>query len=415
MVDLIRPTQTHGPRPQTYESFSEWRQHVVDLGLLPVIGVTGSRGKTTVVRLLDAIFREAGLRTAARTADYVTIEGRKQRGEIRPWGDAIAAVREHRLDIAIEEIDWLTLNTIGIERSTRPLMAITNICGNREACLIQGDARRALAALPILFGSVHQEGAIVVNGDDMDVSRRPSIRSLATIQVGLNCESPGLRAQLVAGGAAAWLEDGQLTIRGGERRIAVGTVDRMPFTLFGRAGFQVHNALTAAALAIAIGTAPATIERALEGLTPGVPVTSDGFQVYDLDGVSVVIDRPNPSWFLRSILRAIRDVGSARIITVAGRLAGVPHSDVAEVGRLLGRASSLVVAHSEAEDVGRSDAVRQGMTMNHVPPVMLHMKSEGRALSRALSIARPGDLVLVLADRPAILANTLRRAVARPA
>lgn len=51
--------------------------------------------------------------------------------------------------------------------------------------------------------------------------------------------------------------------------------------------------------------------------------------------------------------------------------------------------------------------------MNDVPLVIVHTTSEGRALGRALEIARPGDLVLVLADRPAPLSLTLRRNVHR--
>jgi UDP-N-acetylmuramyl pentapeptide synthase len=42
---------------------------------LPIIGVTGSRGKTTVTRLLDAILSEAGLQVAIRTNVSVNIRG----------------------------------------------------------------------------------------------------------------------------------------------------------------------------------------------------------------------------------------------------------------------------------------------------------------------------------------------------
>jgi UDP-N-acetylmuramyl tripeptide synthase len=185
------------------------------------------------------------------------------------------------------------------------------------------------------------------------------------------------------------------------------------FALNGRAGFQLHNALIAAAIASHIGIVPEIIRKALKSFESIDLWMPESFQVIDLDGISVVVDRPNPSWFLRPILRALRDVGANRVITVVGKLGGIPASDLPEVGRLLGRVSSLFVSHSENEEQERSASVRQGAAMNDIPPVILHTKTEGRAVERALSIARSGDLVLVLADRPAPLARSLRRNAAR--
>ena len=409
MISLANRSRIPHHPSSRFASFAEWRQRFALEGTLPVIGVTGSRGKTTVVRLLDAILAETGLRTATRTNLSVEIRGERQRGEIAPWTRALSAAKQGELDVAIEELDWLTISSMGLERESYPAMAITNVCANRDACLIQGDAKRALASLPIAFEAVSRNGIVVLNGDDYEVSREELEHHRAAVFVGLSRESPGLRDHLARGGDAAWLENGSLHVGDSAQSCDVGNVADLGFTLSGKAGFQAHNALTAAAVAASIGVDQSTIQSALKRFDTAGVWMPDSFQVVEIDGVAVVIDRPNPSWFLRPVLRTLRDLSPHRIISVVGRLPGVPQSDLTEVGRLIGRASTLVVSHSEESEPDRAAAIKSGAAQNEVPAVIVHTKSEGRALSRALSLARRGDLVLVLADRPAPLLRTVLR------
>jgi cyanophycin synthetase len=395
-------------------SFAAWRQDVIDAGCLPVIGVTGSRGKTTVVRLLNAMLTAAGYNTATRTDTSVDLRGKRQRGEIAPWKRALGELRQGTLDVAIEELDWLSISTMGLERETYPVVAVTNLCANRDACLIQGDAKRAMTSLPIVFEAVNRHGLLVLNGDDADVSREELEHDRATLFVGLNRESPGLRAALRHGGLAAWVERGGLNVGSQSDHVEIARSVDLRFALDGRAGFQVHNALTAGSIARMIGIPAEIIGQTLDAFTASDAWMPDSFQVIDLNGISVVVDRPNPSWFLRPVLRSLKDLTPNRIISVVGRLAGIPSSDLPEVGRLIGRNSTLVVSHSSTEEPARTEAIKQGAAQNEVPPVILHTKTEGRALTRALGMAKHGDVVLVLADKPAPLARMLRREAKAP-
>ena len=409
MISLANRSRLPQPPLNRFESFTEWRRRSTLNGSFPIVGVTGSRGKTTVVRLLDAIFSAAGLRTAIRTNVSVEILGERQRGEIAPWSRALKSLRDDELDIAVEELDWLTISSMGLERESYPAIAITNVCANRDACLVQGDAKRAIASLPIIFEAVTSDGVVVLNGDDYDVSREELEHHRAAVFVGLNRESPGIRDHLARGGSAAWLESGSLLLGNSERSEDLGNVIDLGFALAGKAGFQAHNALTAGAIAASIGIEPAVIRAALGEFDTSMVWMPDSFQVVEINGVSVVIDRPNPSWFLRPVLRTLRDLSPRRIISVVGRLSGVPQSDLTEVGRLIGRASALVVSHSEENEPERAAAIKSGAAQNEMPAVIVHTKSEGRAFSRALSLAKRGDLVLVLADRPAPLVRTVLR------
>ncbi len=80
--------------PRWPASFAEWTERLAAHGVPPVVAIAGSRGKTTVARLLDAIFAVAGMRTALWTDAGVEVAGRRQRGELAPWSRALARLGE---------------------------------------------------------------------------------------------------------------------------------------------------------------------------------------------------------------------------------------------------------------------------------------------------------------------------------
>lgn len=409
MIDVDHDTSTIPAPPLLRSSFLQWRADVRGQGMLPVVGVAGSRGKTTIVRLLSAIFAEAGLRTATRTDAAVEIRGRRQRGEIAPWRRAQEELEQGTLDVAVEEIDWLTIQTMGIARESYPIFAISNVCGNRDACLIQGEARRAVASLPIIFEGTATNGCVVMTGDEIVMAREEDAHQRATTFVGLSKESPALRGHRSDGGTTAWSEGGVLRYASGRVSIDIVGADRLRFALNGRAGFQIHNALIAAATAIGIGIPVDVVQRGLARFEPDAKATGGSFTLVRVNGVDVVVDRPNPSWFLRPVLRALRDIEPNRIIVVAGPMPSVPAADIEEVGRLLGRIASVVVLHAHEDHPDVATAFKRGAAMNELPPMFIHTKQEARAVTRALSLAHVGDLVFILSDRQAHIARAIRR------
>jgi cyanophycin synthetase len=409
MIEIAHPTQPSMITETDKSSFVRWRAKHTATQALPIIGVTGSRGKTIVVQLLDAIFSEAGLRTATRTDSSVEIRGKRQKGEIAPWQNVKEELAGGTLDVAIEEIDWVTIQSMGIKAETYPTFVVSNICGNRDACLIQGDARRAVAALPIVFEATSRHGDVILPGDEIIVSREESLHDRASTYVGLNRESPGLRAHLDRRLRSAWVEHGNLMVGRIDDAAAICRVDELRFTLNGRAGFQVQNALLAAATALAVGISASDVRRALVQFQSDVKRMPTTFRTAEVDGITVVLDRPNPSWFLRPIIRSLRDIGPARIITVVGKISDLPETDLQEVGRLLGRASAVLVMNGGDDDANLTSSIKHGAALNNVPPMIIHVKSETRALARAMAMARRGDIVFALSDHLESLTRLLNR------
>jgi cyanophycin synthetase len=407
LLSSVAPVQPAVPPP----TFAEWRSRLSRQGVPAVIGVAGSRGKTTIVRLLDAIFQQAGLRTAVWTDQGIEVNGRRQRGELVPWSRAIERLSGDELDVAIQELDWSLVHAVGLPQQSYPIIAITNLCVNNDSCLVQTDSLMAARALPKLRAAARHDGVLVLNGEDFSVGDHPEPVAGTRVLVGLSRDTPLVRNHLRAGGTAVWTE---------ERRILAGTVatpgevgstSDLAFALDGAIGFQVHNALMATAVARACGIPEQTIAAALSNFAASASAMPGSFNVLAIDEAVVVVDRPAPSWFLRTALRGIVHLRSGhRLITVAGQMESVPDADLVETGRLLGRAAGVLILHGAAEQPERLALLRQGVAANKVPPLVVRVATERQAIARVIRMLRPDDLAFVLADRPESVLRAFQRA-----
>ena len=390
-------------------SFDDWRRGVMGRGALPVIAVAGSRGKSTVVRLLDAIFSAGGLRTATWTDAGVTVRGRHQGSELGAWGHALRRLHAGTLDVAIQELDWPTVHAVGLPPDAYPVAVVTNICVNSDRCLVRDETRLALRAYERVRGAARRDGVLVLNGDDYAVAGTEVERETPAMLVGLNPESPLLRGHLSEGGRAAWLDGRSLIVGTASSADRLCSADQLDFALGGSAAFEVHNALFAAAVAAVCGMGTESIAEAL--ISFRMPHAAEGsFNLLPVANAMAVIDRPTPSWFLRPVLRAIRHHPHRSLIVVAGRLDAVPDDDVNEVGRLLARIADAIVLHSEDENAERGTLFRAGLDTAAAPIVLLRTTTERQALAKAIKMLRPADLLLVLADQPAAILRALDRA-----
>lgn len=407
---MILPLAPSAPSIALPPSFEVWRSQVRRLGSAPVVAVAGSRGKSTVVHLLNAALNDAGLRTATWTDEGVVVLGRKQRGELVPWTRTLNRLASGEIDVAIQELDWATLHAVGLPRAAYPLVAITNLCINSSACLVQDETLRALQALRVVRAAVRRDGRLLINADDPALADRDHADQML---VAMSRDTPILRAHLQNGGCAAWVEDRALRIGCGDEVEDVLPIEEVAATEGGRFAFQVTNVLTVVGLGRALGLDTACLASTLRRHLIEPERSPGSFNRFVIRGATILVDRPAPPWFLRAPLRAVSNATGARLVRVIGRAAAIPDQELGEVGRLLGRGAGLIVIHSEGDAPERAQLILRGIAMNEVPPAVVHAKTETAALTALLKVVRPDDVVYVMADDPASVVRRLRRLVAQ--
>ncbi|MGI8975445.1 MAG: Mur ligase family protein [Thermomicrobiales bacterium] len=391
-------------------SFRHWQQRCHNLGIPPAIAVSGSRGKSTIVRLLQAIFDEAGIQCAIWTDFGVEINGRRQRGEIAGWNRALARLTESSLDIAIQELDWNLIAAVGLPNATYPIGIITNLCSNDAACVQTPAGHVATHALPRIARAIHESGVICLNGEDFTLQPAASAASAHLSIAARSVLSPMLRQNEDTGAPNFWINDHDVIVCGSDRHHqTICSIDDIPLSLSGTASFEVMNVLLATAAALSTGIGIKLIAGALQTFVLSPDELPGSFNVATKGSIRTVIDHITPSWFLKPVLRAANPQSARRQITVVGGLQTIPDNDVYNVGRLLGRTHGAVICFGDAPDVALAN-FKRGISSNNYPPVFVQLPTERRAINKAMQALRSDDVVLFLTDSdpgPAI------RAVAR--
>ena len=393
-------------------SFLRWRGQLDREDVPPVIAIAGSRGKTSVLRAAEAIFAASHLRTATRSSGGVEIEGESQRGEISPWARALTRLRTGGLDVAFQEIDWVTVQATALQELAFPVLAVTNLCVNNDDCLATPETILARKSLARIKEGLPGNGHLILNAHDFSLADGDGEVAPTHYLVGMTPEAPMLRRHLEKGGNACFIQNHAVVLAARGQSTQVMETRAVPWFRNESIPFSMQNGLMAAAIAHACGITISTIRAGLTEYVPHAASMPGSFNVFDAGPASVVIDRPTPSWFLRTSIRGAAGLGNRRQIRVIGPMLSVPTSDMNEVGRLLGRQSGAIIMHSDWP-YDRLGLFKLGVAMNDVPPVMLHAADERRAILQGLGMLRADDVLLVLAENPAVAVRLVGRQVRR--
>ncbi|MGC4190154.1 MAG: Mur ligase family protein [Thermomicrobiales bacterium] len=393
------------------QAVQRWQRDTMMAGMLPVIGVAGTGGKTTVVRMLDAILSAAGLRTATWTDLGVEIRHRRQKGELSGWSLALSRLAEGLIDVAIQELHWSTIHAVGLPAMSYPVLALTNLTGGQAEGWNPVSLRNATNAASRVADAAHPAGILVINGDDYSLVDAATATKATPVVVARSKESPSLSRQLKAERPAVWNDaDGIVLSPGhGAPVVPVITLRDVPATMRGSATFQISNAMSAAAIAAAIGIETTEIQAGLQGFRSDPELMPGSFNHWEHASLRAVVSQLASSWQTRLVLRSINPGARRRQITVLGDLSTIEIADVVETGRVLGRYPGAILLY-ENDDQQRLDAFRHGITANEYPPLIVHLPTERKAINRALRTVHDDDVLLMLpSGDPSVACRAIAR------
>jgi cyanophycin synthetase len=382
---------------------------------IPVISVTGTNGKTTIVRLLAQLARSAGKTVAFSSTDGVYLDDQLvEAGDYSGFGGAGMAISQPGVEVAVLETARGGILLRGIGTRHNDVAVVTNVSADH----LDLHGIRTLDQLAEVKATITRitrpEGWDVLNADDPRVlAMRRGIRGRPWL-FSLDHEHPALRAAVEEGGRATTVVDGWMVVLegGGSSQPLLPLVD-VPVTLAGISSHNIQNAMAAASAALGIGLPRDAVVAGLRTFVLDPDRNPGRTNLFELDGRIVVIDYAHNEAGMAGLTQTcsgLRPPGgevwlafsaagdrSNAILHGMGYLAarGADHVAVTELPRYLrGREGADLVGRllAGAEDGGATEV-----------PVF---PDEVRALEWMLRVSRPGDLVVLtsLGQRPEIFA-----------
>jgi len=92
---------------------------------LPLVAITGTRGKSTTAWLLYKMLRARSLSSALWSSSGVYVNDHRLPGELQPWSTVVRALAAGELDAAIQELEAPVVASVGLPEGVYALGAAT--------------------------------------------------------------------------------------------------------------------------------------------------------------------------------------------------------------------------------------------------------------------------------------------------
>lgn len=375
-----------------------------DLHDIPVALVTGTNGKTTIVRLLGAMARAAGLTAGVASTDRVTVgDDVVAEGDYSGPNGARSVLRDRRVAMAMLEVARGGLLRRGLALPRARAALVTNVANDHLGEFGIFDLPSLADAKMVVAKAIGPEGRLVLNADDPLLVERGQWQAAPVVWFTLDAANPVVARHLERGGEACLLEGEALVFARGRERRAIATCTEVPLTFAGTARHNVANALAAMGVAFALGLPEASVRRGLTEFESSPAHNPGRANVWDLGGVTVIVDFAHNPHGLTALAEMARAIPARRRAIVVGQAGDRDDESIREFARAAAalRPDRVFIKEMEHYLRGRERGVVPDMIERELRRLgaraesLVSCESEMAAVRAALLWATEGDLLLM--------------------
>lgn len=275
---IIEVNAAPGIRMHEHPSFGKPRQvgrAIVDSlfaegddGRVPVIAVTGSRGKTTTALAIAHVLQRLGHVTGVATTEGITVAGRRiTGGDCTGYGSARTVLTSPEVEFAVLETARGSMLQHGLGFDQCDVGIVLNVHDDR----LGPDGVETMADGARVKGLVVATArkAVVLNADDalcVQLAARARLRT-EVIYFGFDAAYPAMASHLARGGRAVYEDKGMLVWADGAHHLPLVEVDQLPSALNGHGRPDVATAMASFAALLALAVPVDRIAAGLAGFS----------------------------------------------------------------------------------------------------------------------------------------------------
>ena len=391
---------------------------------IPVLSVTGTNGKTSTVRMISQVLRQAGLRVGMSCTDGVFIGGALvYAADASGPRSADMVLGDPTVEAAVLETARGGIVRRGLGYDQADVAVVTNISADHLGDDGIDDLHELVHVKALVAEEIRRGGSVVLNADDAATAAladRRAVQARAPVVrfFSMTPGNPVIEKHRGAGGLCYEVIDGQLTETAGDEWRPLLAVADLPGAFGGQAAHVVANALAAVAACRAMGISAKDIARGLAAFEPGAENPGRA-SLYRAGASQVVVDYGHNAAALEATGRFMRSVFGATPVA-AVTLPGDRQDDLlVQTAGAIAAWFGRVVLYEDSDKRGRPTgemialigsalrAARPGITVEQA-------ENPADALRAALDLAGGGP-VLFLYEKLALARDALAAVGAEPA
>jgi cyanophycin synthetase len=372
-------------------------------GRIPIVGVTGTNGKTVVARLTARLLQLAGRHVGLACSEGLYFNQRQvQQGDLGDWATGRRVLMNRSVDAAVIENSSTVILRQGLAYDRCQVGIVTNLdeadhVGEYDIRDLDGMCNVLRTQVDVVLPT----GTAVLNARDERVAAMADLCDGDVVFFGADPRLPVIASHVGQGRRAVFVRDGRIVLAHGAAEQAVGEVAAVPLTLGGRVPFQVENVLAAVAAAWALGVPADIIRVGIETFDVDRVDAPWQFTMVERKDATVVVDGAHNASALRALIAAAQHFPAARRRIVYGAGKDRRDQDLLDQGRLLGEAFDQVVLYDDATVPSKRPAgqarglLRAGVRKGGRAAAVVDEPDHAAAMRTVLESIRPGDFIVM--------------------
>ncbi len=374
------------------------------LHAIPVALVTGTNGKTTTVRLMGAIAREAGVVAGLTSTDFIEVGAQViEEGDFSGPAGARTVLRDTRVAMAILEVARGGILRRGLPVTHAEVAVVTNVANDHLGEYGILDTHALAQAKLVVAKAIPEHGRVVLNADDALLLEAGQALHAPVAWFTRDAAHVHVRAHRAAGGDAAWVEDGAFMLQRGGVVTRIASVVEVPLTFDGAARHNVENALAALLASSVLGASAHAIHAGLTGFA-STPESNPGrANTWRFGSLTAIVDFAHNPHGLAALARMVAAISAQRRGLVIGQAGDRDDASIREFAR------ASWAMHPDRVFVKEMEIYLRGREKGVVPEIILaelraigaradqleRFDDELAAVRAALTWAAEGDLLLL--------------------
>lgn len=378
-----------------------------DSGRIPTVAVSGVNGKTTTTRLSAHILRCWGKRTGLTSTDGIYLDDRRiDDGDCSGPQSARMVLANPAVEAAAFETARGGILREGLGFDVCDAAIMTNIGEGDHLGLMGIETVEQLArAKRVIVENVAPTGYAVLNAADPLVVAMADYCPGKVLFFARTADQPVLATHRAKGGKVMFVRDNAIIAAEGTWEAKIADLAGVPMTMGGAIGFQVENAMAAAAAAWTLGVPFQIIRHALETFAANPSKAPGRFNVINFRGATIVLDYGHNTSALRALIDGLNHFPSERRVILYTATGDRRDQDIIAQGELVAEAFDVWVLFQDVSARGRKPGevpalLRKGVKSTSRVKECIELEGNERyAIETTLDLMQSGDLVLVQVDQ----------------
>ena len=235
-------------------------------GRIPIVGITGTHGKTTVARMIARLLHLGGRYVGLTCGDGLYFDQRQvEKGDRASWSAAHKVLLNRSVDAAVLVNSAASILSEGLAYDRCKVGVVTNIVGAEglDKFYIH-DTEQVYNVLRTQVDIVLPDGVAVLNAQDPLVLKMAELCDGSVILFARDPEIPAITEHREQGGRTVFVRYGRLVLATGRDEVTLVEVASIPLLSSGAAPFQIENVLAAVGAAWALGLSHELIRTGIE-------------------------------------------------------------------------------------------------------------------------------------------------------